>query len=668
MRKRSKAGREREASLTLSPRIFTVGVSVVCMILVLALGLMSGGCTSGGSRGGIELNPAPSGSGQQGTGDSRTTGQFDAGTPPGGGGASPNDGGGVGLNDDPGNAYPLTQQSLFDFTQAGIAPWGPVVQTLHVLVQGQQYTVNRLVSTDPFTAMYQMENGDIVFSNEPLENLVGPVVEGPMPPTETWNGPDGPETIFSGEIMVLFKDEVTQAQIEGEIAQHNLHVLMSWFEPPEEPGTGNAIASFEFRYDPEEFPTFNDAYTHFNADPLVDAAVPDIVDAFEAHYAQGSPNDLYYTINWCRQVNVLHVDTSPYPRFGPPWDWFCGTAVAVFDDGVARNSEDFYFPNYPSDWRKISWCGITTTKNPCETKVGYSWGGATEPELGDPTRHNAVVTHGTMVAGTITAATNSNGVGVAGLAPQSGVVPVRLYVEWDRHYQPPHEGYSPDSVVNALVALRKTFRPTDWVENVSVANHSYGGPDHGAYALFNKWFSRDVCRCDRLHVASAGNGSRVEINYPAALGPVLGVSGLITTSAGTEWRPYLGDFLHPGAGSSYYPDLNLPPEQRYYPVSGIYGFCNETHDDWSNVSWVTASPIMGNPLSNYLPFRGTSFAAPQVASLAALLRNARPSANYVAVSNRIVWTRHREMEQPMIVTYGRALAGLVDFNAALQGW
>jgi subtilisin family serine protease len=61
--------------------------------------------------------------------------------------------------------------------------------------------------------------------------------------------------------------------------------------------------------------------------------------------------------------------------------------------------------------------------------------------------------------------------------------------------------------------------------------------------------------------------------------------------------------------------------------------------------------------------RGTSFAAPQVAALAVLLRNARPSASYSAVSNRIVSTRRLDIEQTM-VSSGVPLAGLVDFNAA----
>lgn len=630
--------------------------SIVHALFITTIAISLSSCASGGSRG-TTLVPANASNGQQRVETARASGQAGAGENLNGGSLDAGGGALLGMGGDPGNAYPLTPQSLFDFTQTGIAQWGPVAMTQQVAVGGQTYTVNKLASNDPFTAVYQMENGDIVISNEPLERLVGTIVEGPTPPTEAWNGPEGMHTIFSGEIMVLFKDEVTQQQIEAEIATHNLEVLMSWFEPPEEPGTGNAIAYFEFRYDPLEFPTFSDAYAHFNADPLVSVATADALDAFKADYAQGLPNDDYYVRRYCQQVNVLHLDTSIYARFGPPFDPFATTAVAVFDDGVARASEDLQVMGAPPFYRKVSWCGVTAFENPKATLVGISWGEATLP---DPDRPGAKVTHGTNVAGTITAATNNNGMGVAGLAPQCGVLPIRLFVTLD---QLNNESFSASSIVNAIVAMRKNFRPMDWVENVSVANHSYSQTGAASFNLYNKWFSRDVCRCDRLHVACAGNTCSAEARYPAALVPVLGVSGLVTN--GAEWWPNLVS----GVGSTWFPDSTGSPELRLYPVSGIYGFRNGVLNEWADVGWVPASPAQGEPATNYRgDFRGTSFAAPQVAALAALLRNARPSARYYEVSNRIVSTRNLAIEQTMINTYSVPLAGLVDFNTALAGW
>jgi subtilisin family serine protease len=149
--------------------------------------------------------------------------------------------------------------------------------------------------------------------------------------------------------------------------------------------------------------------------------------------------------------------------------------------------------------------------------------------------------------------------------------------------------------------------------------------------------------------------------------PVLGVSGLVTSGLLIQNGPFWWPNLLSGAGSTWWPDQTGPPEQRWYPVSGIYGFSQDRWY-WAYVGYVTASPIQGDPLSNYRrDFVGTSFAAPQVAALAALLRNARPLASYTAVTNRIVWTRRLDIEQ-MMIDDGVPLAGLVDFNAALLNW
>ena len=69
----------------------------------------------------------------------------------------------------PGEAGPLQPQSLYDFTQTQINPWGPVAETLEIELQGGgTMTVNRLVSVDPFTSTYQLENGNIFITNADL--------------------------------------------------------------------------------------------------------------------------------------------------------------------------------------------------------------------------------------------------------------------------------------------------------------------------------------------------------------------------------------------------------------------------------------------------------------------------------------------------------------------
>lgn len=63
----------------------------------------------------------------------------------------------------------------------------------------------------------------------------------------------------------------------------------------------------------------------------------------------------------------------------------------------------------------------------------------------------------------------------------------------------------------------------------------------------------------------------------------------------------------------------------------------------------------------------TSFAAPQVAALAALLYLQDPTATYAEVTDQIVACRNQVVEQQM-EAQGIPLAGPVDFNLTLATW
>jgi subtilisin family serine protease len=136
-----------------------------------------------------------------------------------------------------------------------------------------------------------------------------------------------------------------------------------------------------------------------------------------------------------------------------------------------------------------------------------------------------------------------------------------------------------------------------------------------------------------------------------------------------DWYPDINPTPTTHLVSSYWNDRNPNPESRYYPVSGIYGFTYSEHNRWNAIGWTTASPqVLGDPATHYLDFNGTSFASPQVAALAALLRKARPTASYSAVAARIVQMRDITIENYIWNTYHIPLAGLVDYDAALAGW
>lgn len=102
------------------------------------------------------------------------------------------------------------------------------------------------------------------------------------PPASGWTSPNSNYYhIYENQILGWFKDTVDQGDIENFITTHNLRVIFSWFEPAEE---GNEIAWFQFEYDPEEYETFDDAYTAFSEDELIKGAMPNLQSNFRNMY------------------------------------------------------------------------------------------------------------------------------------------------------------------------------------------------------------------------------------------------------------------------------------------------------------------------------------------------------------------------------------------------
>ena len=244
----------------------------------------------------------------------------------------------------------------------GIEPWGPVVATHAVSINGESYTINRLASPDPFTATYQLEDGTIRVANGPVQLVADPDWHSSAPATAAWVNPEQEvEMIYEGWVLAWFTKQATEQEISTFIAAHNLEVVMSWFEPPEtatDPDTGlplgNEIAWFQFEYDPAEFATIDAALAYFNGHALVEYAMPDLVHGWKGDYAP--PNDPYYEDDTYKPggaidqvkfrngfATALGVDGNPDVEYGPMGDssgGFSNQVVAVIDDGVLRNHPD----------------------------------------------------------------------------------------------------------------------------------------------------------------------------------------------------------------------------------------------------------------------------------------------------------------------------------------
>ena len=252
-----------------------------------------------------------------------------------------------------------------------------------------------------------------------------------------------------------------------------------------------------------------------------------------------------------------------------------GAVVAVIDSGVDGSHPDLT-------------AGMVSGKNTRNDRGDYS----------APDSDNNG--HGTHVAGIIAARAN-NGKGIAGVAPEAQIMPVKV-LDADG------SGWMAD-VIEGIV----------WAADhgADVINMSLGGPDADFSAAAVQYAqSRGV-----VVVAAAGNEGSTQAMYPAALPGVVSVSALDDSGAVDNYSNTGEsiDIAAPGRRSS-----------RRYPVG-------------------------------YQSMSGTSMAAPHVAGVAALIRGYAPGADTAAVVGRVGRRcRSRRMGQQVRRRCGRRRRGAAD--------
>jgi len=195
--------------------------------------------------------------------------------------------------------------------------------------------------------------------------------------------------------------------------------------------------------------------------------------------------------------------------------------------------------------------------------------------------------HGTAVAG-IAAAEVGNGIGADGVAQYVKIMPVRVgYKEcsgktWE---------FKDEWIVRGIEwAIRSEHR-------ADVINLSLGSPSE--QKEFFHAAVREAWEVGTVVVASAGNDSHSEVEFPAAYPEVIAVGG--TDSADERYNPLicqLGELLGKPCGSNYGRALDV---MAPYP-------------------WIYTTCIDGD----YASWWGTSFSAPQVAAIAAMMKAVRP--------------------------------------------
>ncbi|MDP7093396.1 MAG: S8 family serine peptidase, partial [Gammaproteobacteria bacterium] len=337
---------------------------------------------------------------------------------------------------------------------------------------------------------------------------------------------------------------------------------------------------------PDNIPTFrvhedliDKMQTMIDIENLLTSGQADFAEPNFIRYPQFEPDDPGYEFQW------------HYPLINLPaaWDLTMGNpniSVAVIDTGVLLGHEDL------NGQLVGGYDFVSQLSNAGD-------GNGADPDPTDPGDSNSFgfssSFHGTHVAGTVAASTN-NDLGVAGVAPDVRVMPIRALGRFG--------GASSDIRNSICYAAGMTGPPNCTGVPVNpnpaeIINMSIGGA--GASGAEQAVITQ-AAAAGVVIVAAAGNNSTSAPFYPAAYDNVIAVSAV---TLGRELAPYssFGNFVDvaaPGGDLSrningdIYPDgvLSTGGNDAFGPADYVYPF-----------------------------FQGTSMAAPHVAGVIALMRS-----------------------------------------------
>lgn len=333
-------------------------------------------------------------------------------------------------------------------------------------------------------------------------------------------------------------------------------------------------------------------------DPRVHIAEPEIswslLDVPTAGF-DGAPDDPLFPFQW----NFEQIGMSEAWRRSTGK----GVVVAVIDTGVAGRD----VPEY-------GWRGV---RDLAETRMVGGW---------DFVGHRALAHdlhgHGTHVAGTIAQSTN-NGYGVAGIAPDAAIMPLRVLDEQGRG--------STGGIADAI-----RFAADN---GAHIINMSLGGP------LPSRVLDEAIQYAHRKGVtviAAAGNSSTSLPSYPAAYRNVIAVSATQydrTTTFYSNYGRYIS-IAAPGGNTRVDQSGDGRPD----------GIMQETI-------------VVGDPNQHeFALYMGTSMASPHVAGVAALL-HAQGITRPDRIRSILTGTATREVPSFSRERYG---AGLLDADAATR--
>lgn len=337
--------------------------------------------------------------------------------------------------------------------------------------------------------------------------------------------------------------------------------------------------------------TIGTLVARLNEDPLIEYAEPDAVMQIQQavndplfgqqwHYTDAT-SGIDLVDGWANAtgngVVVAVVDTGFRPHADlvahllPGFDFISNVTVANDGDGRDADASD------PGDWISASdsWCPASPRNS--------SW-------------------HGTHVAGTVAAVTG-NSLGVAGVARDAQIVPVRVLGKCGGNLSDIADG------MRWAAGLAVPGVPAN-ANPANVINLSLGGG--GACGPTYQDAIDDIVAAGTTVVVAAGNADQNAANYrPASCNGVITVAA--TNNAGA--RSYYSNF---GAVV----ELAAPGGETYQVASrGVLSTLND------------GATVPG--ADSYVFYQGTSMAAPHVAGVAALLYDLDPSITPAQVSTTL---------------------------------
>ncbi|HEY0921719.1 S8 family peptidase [Rheinheimera pacifica] len=337
-----------------------------------------------------------------------------------------------------------------------------------------------------------------------------------------------------------------------------------------------------------------------------------------------TPNDTQYGNQW------HYFETTGGLRAPAAWDNATGqgVVVAVLDTGYRPHADlnANILPGY--DMISDSFVGNDGNGRDNDARDPGDWTNAGECGNGQPTSFRASSWHGTHVAGTIAAVTNNNS-GVAGVAYNAKIVPVRVLGKCG--------GYTSDIADGIIWAAGGTVSGVPANANpASVINMSLGGG--GACSSTTQNAINLARNNGAVIVIAAGNDNSNANNFNP--GNCAGVVNVAATNR--------------SGGRAYYSNYGTSVD-----VAAPGGAMNSANDPNGVLStYNTGSTTPGSDSYGYS--QGTSMAAPHVAGVAALIKQVKPSASPDEIEQIL-----RNTARSFPAACSGCGTGIVDANAAV---